>query len=226
MLATYGLAFSDAQTATADDLALLEGGLVLPQDGALVKSQEDQTVYLISNGQRYGFVSSKVFTGLGYKFSSVLVVTNPELQALPRAENLSNEAVAHMDGADVNDRGNPGPSASGFVIQDQSGEQVLETGGKFLGITTNNQAEYRAVLFALQRAKELQVEEIEFRLDSLLVVNQMKGIYKVKNKDLAVVYEQIKKLVQEFKEVKFVHVLREYNKLADAKANRLMDENS
>ena len=128
--------------------------------------------------------------------------------------------------ADGGSRGNPGPSASGFVIQNATGEQVLETGGKFLGITTNNQAEYRAVLFALQRAKELQVEEIEFRLDSLLVVNQMKGIYKVKNKDLAVVYEQIKKLVQEFKEVKFVHVLREYNKLADAKANRLMDENS
>jgi ribonuclease HI len=137
--------------------------------------------------------------------------------------DLPKKVIINADGGS---RGNPGPSASGFVIQDQSGEQVLETGGKFLGITTNNQAEYRAVLFALQRAKELQVEEIEFRLDSLLVVNQMKGIYKVKNKDLAVVYEQIKKLVQEFKEVKFVHVLREYNKLADAKANRLMDENS
>ncbi len=128
--------------------------------------------------------------------------------------------------ADGGSRGNPGPSASGFVIQDQTGQNVLETGGKFLGVTTNNQAEYRAVLFALQRAQELQIEEIEFRLDSLLVVNQMSGIYKVKNKDLAVVYEQIKKLVQEFKQVKFTHVLREYNKLADAEANRLMDQNS
>ncbi len=105
MLATYGLAFADAKAATPDDLALPEGGLVLPQDGALVKSKEDQTVYLISSGQRYGFVSSKVFTSLGYKFSSVLVVTNPELQALPRAENLSDGAAAHRDGADVNDRG-------------------------------------------------------------------------------------------------------------------------
>ena len=128
--------------------------------------------------------------------------------------------------ADGGSRGNPGPSASGFVIQNATGEQVLETGGKFLGITTNNQAEYRAVLFALERAKELQIEEIEFRLDSLLVVNQMSGIYKVKNKDLAVVHEQIKKLITQFKEVKFKHVLREYNKLADAEANRLMDENS
>lgn len=128
--------------------------------------------------------------------------------------------------ADGGSRGNPGPSASGFVIQDATGEVVLEAGGKFLGITTNNQAEYRAVLFALERARELEVEEIEFRLDSLLVVNQMKGIYKVKNKDLAVVYEQIKKLVAEFKKVEFVHVLREFNKLADAEANRLMDANS
>lgn len=128
--------------------------------------------------------------------------------------------------ADGGSRGNPGPSASGFVIQDETGEKVLETGGKFLGITTNNQAEYRGVLFALERAKELGVEEIEFRLDSLLVVNQMKGIYKVKNKDLAVVYDQIKAIISEFKEVKFVHVLREFNKLADAEANRLMDVNS
>ena len=125
--------------------------------------------------------------------------------------------------ADGGSRGNPGPSASGFVIQDYASGEVLEDGGEYLGITTNNQAEYRAVLFALKRAQELNVEEIEFRLDSLLVVNQMKGIYKVKNKDLAVVYEQIKKLCQEFKEVKFVHVLREFNKLADAKANQLMD---
>lgn len=133
------------------------------------------------------------------------------------------KVVINCDGGS---RGNPGPSASGFVIQDETAQAVLETGGKFLGITTNNQAEYRAVLFALERAEELGVEEIEFRLDSLLVVNQMKGIYEVKNKDLAVVYEQIKKLVTKFKNVQFVHVLREFNSLADAEANRLMDANS
>lgn len=133
------------------------------------------------------------------------------------------KVVINCDGGS---RGNPGPSASGFVIQDESGETVLEAGGKFLGITTNNQAEYRAVLFALERAKELEIKEIEFRLDSLLVVNQMKGIFKVKNKDLWPIYEEIKKLCTEFKKVEFVHVLREFNKLADAEANRLMDENS
>lgn len=128
--------------------------------------------------------------------------------------------------ADGGSRGNPGPSASGFVIQDETGEVVLEAGGKFLGVTTNNQAEYRAVLFALERAKELGVEDIIFRLDSLLVVNQMKGIFKVKNKDLWPIYEEIKKLCTEFNSVEFQHVLREFNKLADAEANRLMDANT
>lgn len=127
---------------------------------------------------------------------------------------------------DGGSRGNPGPSASGFVIQDGTGKTVLETGGQFLGITTNNQAEYRAVLFALERAHELGVEEIEFRLDSLLVVNQMNGVFKVKNKDLWPIYEEIKKLCTSFKKVTFIHVLREFNKLADAEANRIMDANT
>lgn len=127
---------------------------------------------------------------------------------------------------DGGSRGNPGPSASGFVIQDETGKTVLETGGQFLGITTNNQAEYRAVLFALERAHELGVEEIEFRLDSLLVVNQMNGVFKVKNKDLWPIYEEIKKLCTSFKKVTFIHVLREFNKLADAEANRIMDANT
>ncbi len=58
-------------------------------------------MYLISNQQRFGFVSAKVFLALGYKFSSVLIVTNPELQALPRATNISDSALAHRPGADI-----------------------------------------------------------------------------------------------------------------------------
>ncbi|MBP7769360.1 ribonuclease HI family protein [Candidatus Saccharibacteria bacterium] len=141
---------------------------------------------------------------------------------MSETSSIPKKVIINCDGGS---RGNPGPSASGFVIQDPKDMEVVADGGKFLGITTNNQAEYRAVLHALEMAKDLGIEEIEFRLDSLLVVNQMKGIYKVKNKDLWVVYEQIKKLATEFKNVTYNHVLREYNKLADAKANQLMDEN-
>jgi hypothetical protein len=101
MLQSYGFTFSDAQVPTAADLALPEGSLLLPADGALVRSQQDPTVYLISDSQRDGFTSAKVFTALGYKFSSVLTVTNPELQALPEGNNLSNTAAAHLDGTDI-----------------------------------------------------------------------------------------------------------------------------
>lgn len=102
MLFSYGLEFKDAVTAGASDLALPLGEILQPGDGALVRSQEDQTVYLVSNRQRYGFVSAQVFFALGFNFSSVLVVTNPELQALPRAVNLSNPTAAHLPGLDIN----------------------------------------------------------------------------------------------------------------------------
>jgi hypothetical protein len=101
ILYSYGFAFSDATPATPADLALPYGSLLLPNSGALVKSQQDKTVYLVSDGQRYGFTSSKVFLGLGFKFSSVLLVTNPELQALPLGADISNASAAHMDGLNI-----------------------------------------------------------------------------------------------------------------------------
>jgi hypothetical protein len=105
MLASYGLGFGDATAATPGDLALPEGNLLTPNDGSLVKSREDPTVYLVSDQHRYAFVSARVFTALGFRFASVLVVTNPELQALPASANLSDPAAAHLDGADVSSGG-------------------------------------------------------------------------------------------------------------------------
>jgi hypothetical protein len=105
MLTTYGFTFAMAEPATAADLALPQGNLLTPQDGSLVKSVQDPTVYLISGQQRYGFVSASVFTALGFKFSSVLVVTNPELQELPLASNLNNGSAQHLAGLDINRSG-------------------------------------------------------------------------------------------------------------------------
>lgn len=105
MLYSYGFEFKDAKPATEADKALPQDDLLLPGDGALVKSMEDPTVYLISKAQRYGFISAQVFLGFGHKFSSVLVVTNPELQALPKASNLSNYNSTHLAGTDINDNG-------------------------------------------------------------------------------------------------------------------------
>lgn len=123
---------------------------------------------------------------------------------------------------DGGSRGNPGPSASGYVISDND-DQVIEEGGEYLGITTNNQAEYQAVKLALEVAQKYCNDHLDFYIDSLLVVNQMNGIWKVKNKDLWPVHQAIKDLAKGFKKVTYTHVRREFNKLADGKVNEVLD---
>jgi ribonuclease HI len=125
--------------------------------------------------------------------------------------------------SDGGSRGNPGPSASGFVILDTE-DNVLVDKGVYLGITTNNQAEYTALKLALEECKKIGVKEVDVYMDSLLVVNQLKGIFKVKNRDLWPIHDAIQKLAKDFKEIKFSHVPREFNKLADAAVNRALDE--
>ena len=102
MLKSYGLTFNEAQSASAADAALPQGNLLTPGDGSLVKSSQDPTVYLISNQTRYAFTSAAVFKALGFRFGSVLTVTNPELQSLPIATSLLNDGAAqHLPGADI-----------------------------------------------------------------------------------------------------------------------------
>ena len=91
-------------------------------------------------------------------------------------------------------------------------DNVLVDKGVYLGVTTNNQAEYTALKLALEECLKMGVKEVQVYMDSLLVVNQMKGIFKVKNRDLWPIHDAIKKLVQPFDEVSFSHVPREFNK--------------
>lgn len=126
---------------------------------------------------------------------------------------------------DGGSRGNPGPSATGLVILSMDNTVVTKT-GKYLGITTNNQAEYQAVLQGLGIAKELGAEVVHIYMDSLLVVNQMTGIFKIKNRELWPIHQAIKDISGKFKKVSFTHVPREMNKLADAEVNRILDEAS
>lgn len=125
--------------------------------------------------------------------------------------------------SDGGSRGNPGPSASAFVIVD-SDHNVVGQGGEYIGITTNNQAEYQGVLLGLEKASELKLNDIEFRIDSMLVVNQLKGLYKIKNRELWPINERIKELLPSFSKVGFTHVPREMNKRADSLVNKLLDE--
>lgn len=136
-------------------------------------------------------------------------------------ETTSNDSlILYSDGGS---RGNPGPSAAAFVVMN-SREQVIADGGSYLGVTTNNQAEYQAVFFGLKKASEMGAQVVDFRLDSNLVVNQLNGVYKIKNRDLWPIHEQIKLLVPKFKKVTFSHVRREFNQLADGLVNKILDE--
>lgn len=125
--------------------------------------------------------------------------------------------------ADGGSRGNPGPSACGYVLLDED-DRVLVDKGIYLGITTNNQAEYQGLKSGLEEARRMGAKEVDVRLDSLLVINQMKGIFKVKNRDLWPIHQSVKELAATFRKVTFTHVPRELNKLADAAVNRALDE--
>jgi len=126
--------------------------------------------------------------------------------------------------ADGGSRGNPGPSASGYVLLDMAGRIVLKE-GQYLGVTTNNQAEYQALKLGLEHAlHDYQAREVHVYMDSMLVVNQMKNIFKIKNRDLWPIHNACLELVRKFHKVSFDHVPRELNKLADEEVNKAMDE--
>jgi ribonuclease HI/ADP-ribose pyrophosphatase YjhB (NUDIX family) len=148
-------------------------------------------------------------------------VTESETPAVSKVfhHNLG-RTVMYSDGGS---RGNPGPSAAAFVILDDQG-QVVDRGGAYLGITTNNQAEYHGVRLGLERALESGILDVEFRVDSMLVVNQLRGLYKIKNRELWPIYERIEALLPQFTRIKFTHVPRELNQTADALVNKILDE--
>ncbi len=131
----------------------------------------------------------------------------------------SESAVAYIDGGA---RGNPGPAGCGVFIQDQKGETLITT-ARYLGETTNNVAEYNGLLVALETAQEIQIEKLEIRSDSKLLVEQMKGNYKVKSPNLIPLFLKAQKLAHQFENVVYTHVRREQNRKADRLANEAMD---
>ncbi|MDZ7785777.1 MAG: reverse transcriptase-like protein [Candidatus Saccharibacteria bacterium] len=123
---------------------------------------------------------------------------------------------------DGGSRGNPGPSAAGYVLLNKD-DQVIHKSGVYLGVTTNNQAEYQSLKFGLEEAQKQGAHHVDVFMDSMLVVNQMTGKFKIKNRDLWPIHHSIKELSQEFKKVNYSHVPRELNKLADAEVNVVLD---
>ncbi|MDO8915784.1 MAG: ribonuclease HI family protein [Coriobacteriia bacterium] len=119
-------------------------------------------------------------------------------------------------------RGNPGPAGAGFVIEDASGA-IVRSGGRYLGVATNNVAEYEALVWGLQTALDHGIRRIEVRADSELVVRQVNGHYKVKNAGLIPLHKASCELLKRFESARVMHVRREENVAADDLANRAMD---
>lgn len=131
------------------------------------------------------------------------------------------EVVIFTDGGA---RGNPGPAGAGVVIKENG--QIVSQFGKYLGDTlTNNWAEYEALILAIQEAMRLGFTDrhIEFRMDSELIVRQMEGIYKVKDKNLKLQHAKVRELLLDFEHVHFTHIPREENSEADALVNEAID---
>lgn len=124
---------------------------------------------------------------------------------------------------DGGSRGNPGPSASGAVIKSPDGETLAEV-TKYLGRTTNNQAEYTAIIIGLERAKKLGATHVSLFMDSELATKQLKGEYRVKDPEIAKRFLEVMNLLHQFERVTFTHVRREKNKEADALVNKCLDE--
>jgi len=119
-------------------------------------------------------------------------------------------------------RGNPGPAAIGAVLYE--GTKIIGQVSESIGSTTNNQAEYRAILAGLELALANKVKELRCFLDSELVVEQLNRNYKVKDKELAKLFVKVWNLSQQFKKISFQHVRREQNKLADKLVNQALDK--
>ncbi|MBU4257345.1 ribonuclease HI family protein [Candidatus Parcubacteria bacterium] len=120
-------------------------------------------------------------------------------------------------------RNNPGPAGIGAVFYNENKEVIAEI-SEYIGLATNNQAEYKALLAAIEKAKKLGAEELEFYLDSELVVKQLNREYRVKDKNLAPLFVKIYNATMGFKKVTFKHIPREMNKEADRLVNLAIDK--
>jgi ribonuclease HI len=132
---------------------------------------------------------------------------------------MNKTVVINTDGGA---RGNPGPAGTGVVIKDESGN-VLYAVGEYVGETTNNVAEYKALIRALEQAVILSASIVKVNMDSELIVKQMNGQYKIKEPTLQELAGIVLKLRNKFQNVTFTHVRREFNKEADLLVNQAID---
>jgi len=129
------------------------------------------------------------------------------------------KAVIYADGAS---RGNPGPAAIGAIIKDERGRLITSISQR-IGRATNNQAEYRAIIAALEEAARLGAKQVEIKTDSELVVKQINGEYRVKKATLKPLYQQVKQRQGSLEGFTITHILRQQNIEADNLANKALN---
>lgn len=134
--------------------------------------------------------------------------------------DTASSVTIHVDGAS---HGNPGPSGIGYQICDNTGK-VIERGGEFIGFATSRVAEYYAMRKGIERAIELGFKTARFFSDSLMVVNQLNGIFNIKNQDILPIYNDIQQKLSFFDAVSFTHVPRSQNMIADSEANSAINK--
>lgn len=153
--------------------------------------------------------------GAGLLFEPVFTVS--EVLSHPKDKtSVRRTAVLQTDGAA---QGNPGPAGAGYIVLDASGRE-LDRGSRFLGTQTNNVAEYEALILGLKAAAALGITELTVRMDSELVVKQMRGQYRVKHPNLQGLYVKASQATAPFTRVRFEYVPREGNSLADGLASK------
>jgi len=130
----------------------------------------------------------------------------------------TSKVIINTDGAS---RGNPGPAAIGATIKDERG-RLLASISRYIGRTTNNQAEYRAIIAALEKTAQMGADRVDIRSDSQLVVRQLNGRYRVKKASLRPLYLEVHKLLSQFQGFTITYIPREQNKEADALANKAL----
>jgi ribonuclease HI len=138
----------------------------------------------------------------------------------PAAGGAIDEATLHVDGASI---GNPGPAGAGAVIVDRNNKTIAEI-SRPLGVTTNNVAEYRALIIGLEKARELGVRRLHVRADSELMVRQMTGDYRVKDEKLRLLSREAHDIIDSFDSFDILHVDRSKNRAADRLSKRAADE--
>jgi ribonuclease HI len=150
-----------------------------------------------------------------------LVATPPVAATPSSAPATATRAVVYSDGAS---RGNPGPAGAGAVVVFADRAHPTLRFGRFLGVQTNNVAEYQGVILGLERALEAGVREVEVRADSMLAMMQLKGEWKLKHEGLRPHFDKARQLAARFERIAFRHVPREQNTAADEMSNRAIDE--